>query len=352
VLLKKFMRRIATLFLGVSQGTMWIGAFGFIAITYVLLLIAGEEDLTKPSIFFYWIVTTGSTVGFGDFSASTDAGRWISALWVIPISLSLFAISITKLGMVVSHIIQKQQRGLRMLDLENHIVVIGWNDRRTIQLIELLSSASNGDNPDIVLVVDRAIQRPNNDSLKDIKFHFVTTERFTQDEGMNRACLSTAKTIIIDTECDNDTLTTALYCNKVSPDSHKTAYFKAEEVGELLKSQCNNIVCIPSVSVELMAKSSIDPGSERLVRQLLDSRYGSNQFSLVITEESKINKGNLSYFDLLFLAKKKYNATIVGIRLSGQEAITVNADSDYRIKKHDTIYYIADKRLSKELLEG
>lgn len=340
MLFKKFMRRIATLFLGISRRAFFVGVALFFATTYAALYLAGETVLTDPNIFFYWMMTVGSTVGFGDHSPETVAGKWITALWVFPIALSIFAVSLTKLGWLVSHTLQKHQRGLSMLNLQNHIVVIGWNDRRTIQLIELLASESNGDNPDIVLVVDKTMQKPDNASLKGIKFHFVYTERFTQDEGMSRACLADAKTIVIDTECDNDTLTTALYCNKVSPNSHKTAYFKAEEVGDLLKSQCNNVVCIPSVSVELMAKSSTDPGSERLVRQLLDSRYGENQYSVAVPQGVDID-----YFDLLFLFKKKQNATIVGVRKQGDERITVNALDNTRVCEGDTVYYIAPSRI-------
>lgn len=341
MLLKKFMRRIATLFLGVSHATFWLGIAFFLLSTYTGLYLAKEPVLTDPNIFFYWIMTVGSTVGFGDYSPETTIGKWLTAFWVFPIALSIFAIAITKLGWLVSSTLQKEQRGLRMLDLENHIVVIGWNDRRTIQLIELLASKSNGDNPDIVLVVDKAMEKPNNEALKDINFHFVSTERYTQDEGMERACLAKAKTIIIDTECDNDTLTTALYCNMVSPNSRKTAYFKAEEVGELLKTQCNNIVCIPSISVELMAKSSTDPGSERLVRQLLDSRYGENQYAAIVPDGFK-----QPYFDLLVHFKKNNNATIMGVRKKGEEKITVNAPLEMNIHEGDTIYYVAPARLS------
>lgn len=340
MILKQFMRRIATLFLGISQKMLWVGIGLFLAITYAGLYLAGETALTDPHIFFYWIMTTSSTIGYGDFSPQTTAGRWITAFWVFPIALSIFAVALTKLGWLVSNILQKHQRGLNMLDLNNHIVVIGWNDRRTIQLIELIADESNGDDPDIVLVVDKPIQKPANESLKGIKFHFVYTERYTQDEGMRRACLATAKTIVIDTQCDNDTLTTALYCHKVSPNSHKTAYFQAEEVGELLRSQSNKIVCIPSVSVELMAKSSTDPGSERLIRQLLDTRYGENQYSVLVPEGVDVN-----YFDLFFLFKKKQNATIVGVRKKGEERITVNADDDTRISEGDAVYYIAASRI-------
>lgn len=342
--IRELMRRIAALFIGLSGQGFVVFVLFFLLTTYLGLRLAGEEALTNPHVFFYWIMTVASTVGFGDYSPQTTAGRWITAFWVFPLGLSIFAVLITKLGMLASHLLHKNRRGLRMLDLKNHIVVIGWNDARTIQLIELLAHESNGDKTDIVLVVNKAMDKPTNESLRGLNFHFVTTERYTQDEGMRRACLEQAKTIIIDTDCDNDTLTIALYCNKKSPNSHKTAYFRAEEVGNLLKDQCQNITCIPSVSVELMAKSSTDPGSERLIRQLLDTRYGENQYAMPVTRQ-----GDRSYLDVFTQFKRDHNATVVGVRKRGDEKITVNASAQLRIESGDTIYYIAAQRLSPVL---
>lgn len=336
------MRRIAALFVGVSHRMFAVLVAFFLLSTYTGFWLAGEPQLTELNIFFYWMMTVGSTVGFGDFSPQTTAGRWITALWVFPVALSIFAVLITKLGMVASHIIQQQRRGLRMLDLTDHFVVIGWNDRRTIQLIELLAHKSNGNNTDIVLVVDKAMEKPDSAALRNINFHFVYTERYTQDEGMRRACLDKARAIIIDTLCDNDTLTIALYCNKVSPNSHKTAYFQAEEVGDLLKSQCQKITCIPSVSVEMMAKSSMDPGSERLIRQLLDTRYGENQYALDVPMGV-----SMPYMDVFVMLKQRHNATLVGVRKAGHEKITVNADHDDHVEAGDTLYYIAASRLGE-----
>ncbi len=345
MIIKRLMRRVATLFLGLSQRAFWLLLAGFFAVSYIGLYLSGETAITDHNVFFYWMMTTISTVGYGDFSPESASGRYFTALWIYPIGLSIFAIALTKLGMMVSQLTNKHIKGLRMLDLENHIVVVGWNERRTIQLIELIASESNGDNPDIVLVVDKPMSCPDNEALNDINFHFVSTERFTSDEGMSRACLPKAKVIVIDTECDNDTLTTALYCNKVSPNSHKTAYFKAEEVGDLLKSQCNNIVCIPSVSVELMAKSSTDPGSERLIRQLLDTRYGSNQFSALLEDSSYALEKAMTYIDLMLYMKQKHDSTLVGIRKKGEEVISVNTKADYRLQSGDSVFYIAEKRL-------
>lgn len=349
MVLKRLLRRVATLFLGLSHRAFWLIVVAFLAISYGGLYLSNETALLEPNIFFYWVMVSVSTVGYGDFSPVTTAGRYFTVLWVFPVGLSIFAIALTKLGMMVSQLTNKHMKGLRMLDLEDHIVVIGWNEQRTIQLIELIACKSNGDNPEIVLVVDKPMSRPENDSLDDINFHFVTTERYTSDEGMRRACLSKAKTIVIDTECDNDTLTTALYCNKVSPNSHKTAYFKSEDVGDLLKSQCNNIVCIPSVSVEMMAKASTDKGSERLIRQLLDTRYGSNQFSAQLEDGSFILKQKMNYLTLLVWMKKEFDSTVVGIRKKGEEVIAVNTDADYQLKSGDSVFYIARERLNNDI---
>ncbi|WP_300363072.1 ion channel, partial [uncultured Pseudoalteromonas sp.] len=57
-----------------------------------LLMLAGEQALTPLGTYFYYYVVTTSTVGYGDFSASTELGRWIVALLQIPFGLALFGV--------------------------------------------------------------------------------------------------------------------------------------------------------------------------------------------------------------------------------------------------------------------
>ena len=76
----------------------------FYAVTSWLLLWAAEEQSLTGSIdFLYWLAVTGSTVGYGDLSPQTDAGKLIVAFYVIPLGLSIFAMVIGRIAAFVGN---------------------------------------------------------------------------------------------------------------------------------------------------------------------------------------------------------------------------------------------------------
>jgi len=310
----------------------------YLVSSYGLLLWAGEDALVSAGNFLYWIMVTASTVGYGDLSPATTMGKYVVSFWVIPLGLSLFALTITKVGMSLSDYLLKSRKGLNVLNNEQHCVIIGWNGSRTLRLIELLRAKTNAEKSNIVLCVDEPMENPL-PSLID----FVTVESFSHSESMSRTNLARAKTIIIDTPLDDVTLTTALFCRKMSPDSHKTAYFQDEQVGELLLEHCPNIEIIPSVSVEMLAKSTIDPGSSLLHKQLLDATDGMTQYSIVYPQQQSCDFGSL-FTDF----KHKHSATLIGIKTVDKAHIDLNPALESLVNADDVLYYIAEKRLMND----
>ncbi|MFD1216442.1 potassium channel protein [Microbulbifer celer] len=338
MVLYKVRRLLASLFIRASGTTVVLATAIYVLGSYVFLAAVGESDIVAPGNFIYWLVVTASTVGYGDFSPVTPAGKWVVSLWVIPLGLSLFAMIVTRVGFGVSEFVQRGKKGLRNMSHENHTVIVGWNGSRTLRLIELLLSKTNGDAAEIVLCVEADIENPMPRQID-----FVRVESFSHKESMLRASLDKAARIIIDNPLDDVTLTTALFCEQMSPDSHKTAYFQDESVGELLRSHCPKIECIPSVAVELLAKSSLDPGSARLHRQLLDSTYGMTQYSVEYRGETPLPVGAL--FDHF---KHNLSATMIGVRHKGEEKIAINPGLDENVSTGDSLYYIAAKRLPEQ----
>lgn len=334
MLLYKLRRLVGTLFLK-ANGLAIIGlTFGYILVSYGLMYWAGESDLIHSDNFAYWLIVTGSTVGYGDLSPSTAAGKWAVSLWVIPFGLSLFALVITKFGYFISEMTLKGRRGLRMLDYEGHTVIIGWNGSRTLRLIDLLLAKSDRSLKEVVLCVDEDMENPLVG-----KIGFVTVDRYSNDEAMARTNLSKAHSIIIDTPKDDVTLTTALYCDKANPNCHTTAYFADENVGELLLNHCPRIECIPSVSIEMLAKSTVDPGSSLLHKQLLDSTEGMTQYSMVYEGEAAPFKS------LFYHLKSSFDCTVIGIKRASDKSISINPSLDETLHSGDTLFYIAEKRL-------
>ncbi|MCO1333323.1 ion channel [Microbulbifer sp. OS29] len=334
-MLYRMRRLLASLFIRANVATILIALTVYVLSSYGFLRAAGEADIVAGENFFYWLVVTASTVGYGDFSPVTPQGKVIVAAWVIPVGLSLFAMVITKAGFAISEFVHRGKKGLRMTNHIDHTVIIGWNGTRTLRLIELLLSKTNGSAAEIVLCVEADIENPMPG-----KIDFVRVESFSHTESMQRAGLANAARIIIDNPLDDVTLTTALFCDRLSPNSHKTAYFQDENVGDLLRAHCPNIECIPSVAVEMLAKSSLDPGSARLHRQLLDSTYGMTQYSVEYRGEAPLPVGEL--FDHF---KRELSATLIAVRRKGVVKIDVNPGLTDQVSQGDMLYYISANRL-------
>jgi voltage-gated potassium channel len=308
--------------------------------SYALLYLAGEKELLHITDFVYWLVVTGSTVGYGDMSPSTSAGKWLVAVYIIPMGLSIFALVLGRVASWVSQQWQKGAKGLNALNVSDHVLVIGWNGKRTEQLIKLLliEKANSLEKPEIVLCVRADISNPFPSEIE-----FVKVDSFNKDEDMDKACVQSAATILIDNPHDDMTMTTALYCSQRNKSAHKVAYFDDESLVQLLQKHCPEIECTPSVAVEMLAKSAFDPGSSLLHHDLLDVNEGQAQFSATIPE----NVDAISVKNVFYLLKHKYDAIFIGVSgTHNMNKIVINPPLTHELISGDKVYYIADKRIN------
>lgn len=314
-------------------------ALGYIIISWALLKASGESDLIQLDTFFYWLLVTASTVGYGDFSPSTTTGKWVVALFVIPFGLSLFALVVGNLATLFAEQWRKGVKGLKQLDVENHILIIGWNGPRTLHLIKLILREQEHDPnpPPIVLCVMADIENPMVD-----KICFVKVSSFNNDAEMSRTNIEKAKCIILDNEQDDVTMTTALYSYGRNPHAHTIAYFKDESLVSLLKKHCPNIECTPSVAVEMLAKAATDPGSSRLHHELLDVDSGMTQYS-VVYPENQPSKPLEAFFSLF---KTRYHATLIGVASKSSDTLVINPELNFVVSPGSVLYYIADERVT------
>ncbi|MEM7267318.1 MAG: potassium channel family protein, partial [Pseudomonadota bacterium] len=97
------LRKIMLQYFAESRWYTIVGATAFYAVTsYWLLYAAEEHDLITNADFIYWLAVTASTVGYGDLSPGTPAGKLVVALYVIPLGLSIFAMVIGRIAAWVS----------------------------------------------------------------------------------------------------------------------------------------------------------------------------------------------------------------------------------------------------------
>ncbi len=307
----------------------------YVFLCWVLLTLADEPDLTTNlTDFLYYIVVTSSTVGYGDMSPTTPLGRWIVAFFVIPLGLGLFAISVSQLGAMAVTVWRAGVLGKRRVNVENHILLLGWNEQRTLHLIRMLQHEETGRRR-IVLCVKAEIENPLPSEIE-----FVKVGAFTDCNDMIKTNISSASCIIIDNPEDDVTLSAALYCANENPDAHLLAYFKDDALSRLLKQHCPNAECIPSVATEMLAKAAVDPGSSALHQELLNSTQGMTQYSVDYPE----NASDTRIGDLFESFKKEHKATLIGVDKG--KGIELNPDLDYAVSAGTRIFYIADERIN------
>lgn len=316
-----------------NRNLMLLTAF-YIVASWLLLASAGEHALTEStSTFVYYLLVTASTVGYGDLSPSSDFGRWVVVLFVIPGGLSLFA---AMLGRVVSGAIDYWRSGIlgkRRIRVENHILLLGWNGSRTTHLIRMLQHEEEGKRP-IVLCSRSDIENPLPGEIQ-----FVKVTSYTDSQQMKLANVGGASCIIVDNMEDDITLSAALYCANINTSAHLLAYFKDEALGHLLSQHCPQAECIPAVGAEMLAKSAVDPGSSALHQELLASTRGMTQYSTVYPQE----QSETSVEDVFAFIKKQYQATLIAFDVG--QGIELNPDLDRPIPAGTKLFYIADERI-------
>ncbi|NHO88638.1 two pore domain potassium channel family protein [Pseudoteredinibacter isoporae] len=310
----------------------------YISSVWLMLYAAKETQLLPAGEFFYWLLVTASTVGYGDLSPITPNGKLITAFYVIPLGLGLFGLAIGRIAAFMSYQWRKSVQGLKPVNCKDHILLVGWNESRTLELIKLLlrEMEHQAEKRKIVLCVKVDIENPMPEQIA-----FVKVSSHSKDEEMDRASVSEAASIIIDNSDDDATMTAALYCTGRNPDAHTIAYFNQEKLGQLLKKHCPNVECMPSVAIEMIAKSTMDPGSSALHHELLDVDQGMTQYSILYDGDETISIGDVFPF-----MKSRYEATLIGIKHGDDEELNINPCLSEEIAPGDRIFYIADERIA------
>jgi voltage-gated potassium channel len=317
------------------QGLL-MSLLGYMLLCWLVLRLLGETALVGAD-YLYWIIVTASTVGYGDLSPATMGGKLFSVFFVIPIGLGLFALTVGKVAAFSAYQWRKGIMGMKALNLNEHILVIGWDPQRTPRLLRLLLiEAQQNLGRTLCLCVSDEIENPLPGEIE-----FVRVSAYNDPADMQRCCIDQASSIIIDCARDDSTLAAALYSHSRNPHAHSIAYFRDQSLSQLLRHHCPNIECTPSVAVELMVKAAMDPGSSALHRQLLSAGDGMTQYSVRYPESLPAISISRLYAPL----KEHYQATLIAVDLEADGEPEINPPLDLELHPGALIYYIAPRRI-------
>lgn len=299
------------------------------------LFEAGE--ITELDHFIYFYMTTVTTIGYGDISPKTEAGRLATAFWLQPGGILLFTMVIARFAQWISTSWRKRMRGEASYeDLTGHIVIMGWGTR-TQRMVDELAGDKRREHREIVLCARQEIENPMPEHVK-----FVRDVTLASASLIKRSGVAGAHTVIVLGADDSETLAAGLAASAVNRDAHLVAYFADESFAHLLRAHCPNCEAIASIHAELLVRAASDPGASRVVKDLVSTAQAPFQISLMVPSGTKPAR----YLDLLLRFKERHNATLIGVASNTRDDhIALNADCERMVQAGEILYLIAPERL-------
>ncbi|MER2491375.1 potassium channel protein [Catenovulum sediminis] len=317
--------------------------FCHLVFTWLGLYFNGETELTSLEIFPYYYVVTTSTVGYGDFSPATHAGRIWVWIFQIPMGLAIFGAFLGKAGQTLTLYFRRRIMGnSSFAAFENHIVIIGYHPQVSAQIVINILADKHREGRKILLCDMQQSEHPMQEHLEWVDYAKLTS--YTTEHELKRIAIDKADRVIIYADTDDQTLTTALKLSvSVKADCHITAWFHDQSKVDLLRAHCPNIECSSSRIAESLVRSMQDPGASRVQEQLLSGLCGDTQYAIQIPDEVK----QPFKFEQVFNGfKKLHDATVLAIaKERNGNQLEVNPELDTLVNPGDYIHYIGNYRL-------
>jgi voltage-gated potassium channel len=324
----------------------WALLFALIAahagLTWLFLAMAGEPKLHGAADFLYWYATTAYTVGYGDLSPQTGAGRLVTALWVFPGAIAAFTTIVAKVLAAIGEVWRVRRSGKGDYSkMTASIVLIGYHPARTPKMIdELCADLSPGQT--LVLLTRQALTEV------DVRVRYVHAESLTSTAALTRAGVPQASRVLIFTNSDSDTLSATLAAAALAPASaHVVCYFEDEDHARLIDQHRPEVEVILSAGPQLIARACKDPGASQVISALtshLDD--GATLFSLAWPDRGPRPFGDLAR-DLL-----DRGATLLAIQPGRDTVPTFNPPADHPVGPGDRVFYVASARVDAAAVAG
>ena len=110
---------------------------------------------------FYYLITTATTVGYGDLSPQTDTGKILAIIYMI-ISIGSLGILIGVVGEKLLNIGQNIKKGKIMINSKVNLLIVGYPSEEKIKnLISQLRKNKKFKNKTIVLISDKLTEKPS-----------------------------------------------------------------------------------------------------------------------------------------------------------------------------------------------
>ncbi|TFH86408.1 hypothetical protein EQG41_12205 [Billgrantia azerbaijanica] len=320
-------------------GLLALVLLGYLLLAYAGLSLTGEQALVDSmTAFLYYMIVTVSTVGYGDASPVTRSGQLLVALFIVPVGIGLFATLLGKASASVISQFTKRLYGEQSIVQKDHIVIVGFNAYTESLVRQVRAEAREGQL--VALCVDETAPARNPFLEQGVEYFRAAT--LTDEMLYERASVEEASLVVVDVEDDGETNLVCMHLAAIVAERCIiTAYVKNQMVGRLLETHCPKVNVIPSLHQKMLVKAAIDPGSEEVLRKLVDADQEQSQYSTRLDGVASALRVECVAGRL----RRRCRAALIAIRRAGALHPVLNPDDDVLVHPGDEVFYIARRRI-------
>ncbi|CAM3922508.1 potassium channel family protein [Cohnella lubricantis] len=304
---------------------------------FFILACASIAYALEPDTFahwfnaLYWVLTTMSTVGYGDYYMKTYLGKALTIFLYI-FGVGLLSLLIGKVIDSVASIHRQREAGQLSYQGKGHIIIINWSKKAHYAVEEIL--ATNADAEIVILdEIDRHPLARNNN------VHFISGDP-ASEETLEKANLKGARSAILFADsrieeaalADGKSLLIASSIERIAPDVHTTVEIMQERnIQNFRYINVNDFVLSYDAISRLAVRAALQEGNSEIINQLLSRQRGDDIY------EVPVLPGWRTYGDA-FQELIRKGATLI----SDRGDMSINRKLDTPIPKEARLFVIAN----------
>lgn len=315
---------------------------GRLALVVAVLVLIGSITLSliEPKTDFsdaLWLtLVTMTTVGYGDITPSTLAGRAIGVVLMLAGIGVLGMLSATIASILVAEKL-KEDRGMQSFSVSNHFILCGWNHRARNVWAEMRVDERNAETP--VVLIAELEGKPEDDR----HLHFIRGD--VTEETLQRANLEEASTVVIfgDDRLDSHArdarvVLATLTVETINPNAYTIVELSDHRNSRhCQRARADEIIVPNELGSRLISSAARDHGISKVIYEVLSSDQGNDLYKIALPQELQ----GQAFLDVFTEMKRSREATLLAVQKGDQGEVISNPPADLRVERGDHLILIS-----------